>query len=178
MCLTEHCVFSVFPVECVVFWSILRLFFEQLWFYSNFSSKVQTLLEVVKVTFQNAAVSFIGRTLLNRRNLTCMERAYYHIGVRTLNARRMFREIWMCISGLRMAGWCCCKQLEPQLASQQARQQASQRASAAATSSQSPACPPPVQPGSQPASQQASQPGSQAASQPAGCLQPVKISQS
>ena len=46
-----------------------------------------------KVTFQKACVCFIGGTPGNRIQSDRLVPVQYHVGIRTLNARRIFREL-------------------------------------------------------------------------------------
>ena len=55
-------------------------------------SQVVILRCVLKVTFQNALVFSVGQRRGTGRNTARQNEYSYHMEVRTLNARRMFRE--------------------------------------------------------------------------------------
>ena len=54
--------------------------------------KVMILYEFVKVTFQKICVFSLGEPRGTGCKSGRLQRVQYHIGIRTLNARRMFRE--------------------------------------------------------------------------------------
>ena len=97
--------FYIYINTVICLW-FCRLFVKMCWSYSRFSSTVPTLLSVFESHFSKCR-SFVGKTPQNQGKLTRTELVHYHIGVRTLIARSMFREIPCIVQAQALArAWC------------------------------------------------------------------------
>ena len=86
-------VFSTYLISGVSFYNVFLTYLIKKWsFPTMFFSKVVILYEFLKVIFQKACVFSSGEPRGTRHTPSRATTVVYYIEVRTLNARRMFRE--------------------------------------------------------------------------------------
>ena len=83
------CVFDTGMLKSMCFTRVVSEFFTTA---PSINFDLCILLCVFEVRFSNSCSLRMGEPRNGAGNITRMERVSYHIGIRTLNARRMFRE--------------------------------------------------------------------------------------